>query len=581
MMQLRDYQLRALDEIWSALQVKHNILITAPCSAGKTIIFSKIIQRLIRENPAFRTLILVDREILVQQSADKLKSVAPELANHIGIVCASVSSIKRLDARVTVASRQSLIKSMGEFAPVQLIICDEAHLMSIPHIGDEKKDQYGEIISILKKYNEHVRLVGCTASPYRLGKRGGYIYGDMNSPDATPYFDRVDSEITTRELLAGGFISPLVGMAAIDDTYVEDIANIAMVAGEYNMGQLSNMMCKGVHLQSAVDAWTRYAKDRKKTLVFCTNIEHAELMAQTFRDYGISSCAIHSKLPQVDQAARMAELVAGTRKVFASVAKLTTGFDVPDIDCCIMARPTKSTALYQQMIGRGQRLAPGKENCMVIDLTGCTKEFGTDMDNLTVAIPRGGEGGEAPKKICPGNNADGSVCGQSIHASLRYCPYCQHEFPAPPEMEAALGAMKEVAFNKAPEPEIYNVTYVNYQVHLSKKSGKELIKVSYESGSYATFNEWVCLPDHYDGYAVNKAKDWWAERTDEPFPGTVEEFMFLRDELIEPIQVEAIEEGRFKRVTRCIFKSEEDLYDEVVEDPFDTIGDYGTGELPF
>jgi DNA repair protein RadD len=285
----------------------------------------------------------------------------------------------------------------------------------------------------------------------------------------------------------------------------------------------------------------------------------------------------------VDAAARMAELVAGSRKVFTSVAKLTTGFDVPDIDAIIMARPTKSTALYQQMIGRGQRLAPGKENCMVIDLTGCTKEFGTDMDNLVVAIPRGGEGGEAPRKICPGNNNDGSVCGQSNHASLRYFPYCQHEFPAPPEMEAALPAMKEVAFNKAPEPEIYPVTHVEYQVHLSIKTEKEFIKVTYESGSYATFNEWVCLEDQYSGYAVNKARDWWAERTDEPFPETVEEFMFLCDELDEPVQVEVIEEGRFKKVTRCIFKSDDDLYDEVeVTENIDITAYTGTGDdVPF
>ena len=118
---LRDYQIRTLDAVWAAMQAQKNTLMVAPCGSGKTILFSKLVQRLLREHPDFRVLILVDREILVRQSAEKLAKVAPELALSIGIVCSGVQSEKELNQPVTVASRQTLEKQILNFPPVQLI----------------------------------------------------------------------------------------------------------------------------------------------------------------------------------------------------------------------------------------------------------------------------------------------------------------------------------------------------------------------------------------------------------------------------------------------------------------------------
>jgi DNA repair protein RadD len=250
--------------------------------------------------------------------------------------------------------------------------------------------------------------------------------------------------------------------------------------------------------------------------------------------------------------------------------------DIADIDCGILARPTKSTALFQQMVGRLQRLAPGKENAMVIDLVGCTRDFGTDMDNLRVSIHRGEEGGEAPKKICPGQNADESICGQSVHSFLKYCPHCNYEFPSTAAMEAALGTMKKVEFNKLPDPEDWTVQRVEYDIHYSQKSDKELIKVTYFCGSMSIFHEWICLPDYYNGFAVEKARSWWEDRTDESFPETVEEFMFLKDELMEPARITILRKGKFAEVTKCHFVELGDIV------PEDIVYDDGfSAEVPF
>lgn len=569
-MDLRQYQFRTLDEVWSSLQVQLNVLMVAPCSAGKTILFSKIIQRLLRENPAFRCLILVDREILVTQSADKLRGVAPELALSIGIVCASVASAKEVHHPVTIASRQSLIGQLDRFPPVNLIILDEAHLVACPTDENPSPDQYGKILSALRGYNSQMRIVGCTASPYRLGT--GYIYGSRNKSGSRPYWTKVDSAITTVELLAGGYIAPLVGRVKLDGEILNDLAHVSMQGGEFNVGQLSDIMCKTIHISSCVEAWQQYASDRKKTLVFCATIEHAERVAEAFNLAGISSCAIHSKLTAIDNMVRMEALNRGTMRVFTSVAKLTTGMDVVDIDCIVMARPTKSTALYQQCIGRGQRLADGKTDCLVIDLVGATKEFGVDMDNLRMNIPYGSGNGEAPVKICPGEHENGTVCGQAVHASLKYCPHCSFEFPSTEQIEAAVGTLKKIEFNRVEiaEPVEYGVTHVSYQSHVSKNSGKELIKVSYECGVYSHFSEYLCLPPDYSGYAVEKARSWWEDRSDEPFPDTCEEFLFLKEELAEPVKITVVKDGKFDRITKYTFAETDYSMDEMKFEDFST-----------
>jgi DNA repair protein RadD len=560
---LRPYQVRILDATWAAMQHKHNVLIVAPCAAGKTVLFSKITQRLLRENSAFRVLILVDREILVTQSRDKLHSIAPELSHEVGIVCSSVTTTKELDRRVTIASRQTLINCMEQFAPVHLCIVDEAHLMSIPREDKPTPDQFAEIVCKLREYNPNMRLVGCTASPYRLG--GGYIHGDQNKPGSRPYFDQVDAEVSTKEMLAAGYLAPLVGRANTGSTMQADLKNISIVGGEYNLGQLSSMMCKSTHVQSCISAWREYAWGRKKTLVFCTTIEHSETVAAAFYAAGIPSVAIHSKLTPVEESIRMTALERGTMQVFTSVAKLTTGLDITDLDCGILARPTKSTALYKQIVGRFQRLAEGKTDALIIDLVGATTEFGTDMDNLKVNVPRDASG-ETPFKICPGENENGTVCGQSVHASLRYCPHCSYAFPVDEAVEAKIGKLEKVKFNDIQEPESYTVSHVSYEVHESRNTGKHLIKVTYQCGQFSKFNEWICLPDFYNGFAVQKARDWWDQRTEEPFPQTCEEFIFLADNLMQPAVVIVVKEGKYDRITDVKFVEHGDVLPEELDD---------------
>jgi len=564
-MELRLYQKRILGKLWNALLVKNNVLCVAPCSAGKTVLFTELINKLQK-----RVIILLDREVLVRQTMGKFKDC--------GVVCSSVAKKKEYNGLITVASRQTLINHLNGLEPVSLLVIDEAHLMGVHPC----EDQYAKIIDHLQTINPTLRILGFTASPYRLGC--GYIYGDKNKKGSIPYFSEIDAQVTTRELLDGGYIAPLTGKILVSDTLLDDLSSVGKVAGEYNIGQLSSVMIKGVHLQSCLDAYLKFASDRKKTIIFCTTIEHCTAVADLFNESGITCEAIHSKLTKLENYARMESLRTGKSRVYTSVAKLTVGMDVIDIDCIMMARKTMSTALYQQIIGRGQRLAPGKENCLVIDLVGNTSMFGTDFDNLRVNIPSDKKG-DAPFKLCP-NIIDGFECMEQLHASVRICPKCGYQFTKE-SIEALLPELKTVEFNEKPEPKWLTVTQMTVTQHTSKKNGKKLLKIALDLDVLTRVSRayvWICFSDFYEGYAVERGEETWLKLSFDPFPEDVITGAWLAEDFKQPKRIYAsIEANGFYKVEEIDGLSDE--VDSIAHDYTEWLKDNkdeGTGDtVPF
>ena len=420
--------------------------------------------------------------------------------------------------------------------------------------------------------------IGVTATAYRLGH--GYIYGDQCRPGHTNFFPELTHRITYQELRDAGHLMPLVARIAADESITEDLSHV-QVDGDYRLGQLGDVMSKTVHVQSAVDGLEEYGSDHKSVCVFACSIAHCEALAEAFRERGHSVVTIHSKLSPIEREANMATWRSGAARVCVSVNILVEGFDFPELSCLVFCRPTKSPTLFIQALGRILRTAPGKEEALLIDLTDNTRNFGKDLDNPQFNIPNFAEGeGEAPTKTCPGELADGSFCGELVHASLFYCPYCGYEFPRPEAIESELSDLKKVEFNKPPDPETYDVAHVDYDIHESKKNGKFLIKVTYTCGLNLTFNEWICLKDFYEGYAVAKAEDWWAERTDEDFPASVEEFIFLSGCLAKPLQIIVQRDGKYNRVTGAVWTLEPIIDDLPPLEPGWRVDPYDC-EVPF
>ena len=553
---LRPYQELALNVLHQEIQTKDILLLQAATGAGKTVIIVRLINRYFFDHPGRKFLILMHKQELVAQFAASFAKFSEIPEKDIGFACSGYSSKVLLDRRVTIASVQTLVNRMDEYGGADLVIVDETH-----RVTDDEDTQYGGLLAKLREYRPGHKVLGVTATAFRLGH--GYIYGDQCRPGRTNFFPELTHRIKYQELRDAGHLMPLVARIAADENITADLANV-QVSGDYNLGQLGDTMSKTVHVQSAVDGLEEYGSEHKRVCVFACTIAHCEALAEAFRERGHSVTTIHSKLSPIERESNMIAWRSGRVRIAVSVNILVEGFDFPELSCLVFCRPTKSPTLFIQALGRILRTAPDKDEALLIDLTDNTRNFGKNLDEPNFTIPGFAEGeGEAPTKTCPGELADGSFCGELVHASLFYCPFCGYEFERPEAVEAELPDLKKVEFNKKEPPEPYDVSSVDYEIHESKKSGKFLIKVTYRCGLNLFFNEWICLPDFYKGYAVAKAEAWWAERTDEDFPSSVEEFIFLSGCLATPLQVLVVEDGKYNRVEGAVWTHEPIVDDDL------------------
>jgi len=217
---------------------------------------------------------------------------------------------------------------------------------------------------------------------------------------------------------------------------------------------------------------------------------------------------------------------------------LTTGYDYPGIDMIVMLRPTQSVSLYVQMIGRGTRPAPGKDNCLVLDFAGNIFRLGPVNDPVKPEKGlEGGRGGQAPVKVCP-------TCASIIPLSVMTCPVCAYEFPREVKIEHHASRadilVKEKQPEKIPEKDTYEefpVMAVRYSSKgkLYDSSAPVYLSVSYDIDLTTTYNKAVCL--EHGGYAEQKAREWWRTVAETPAPSSVEEALERQKELRTPTHI--------------------------------------------
>lgn len=553
--ELRPYQVSALDALHAAIQERDILLLQAATGAGKTVMIVRLINKYFHDHPGRNFLVVMHKKELVEQFVKSFFKFSDIPLADIGIACAGVNKTVSVGRRVTVASVQTLVNHLDKFPGADLVVVDETH-----RIGHDFASQYQKLMQTLRDYKPHHKVIGVTATAYRLGH--GMIYGDRCKPGRTNFFPELTHRVTYKELVENNHLMPLRGFITSHESITEDLKAVK-VSGDYNLGQLGDVMSNARHIDSAVDGYEKYGLEHNSVCVFACTIEHAELLCEAFNKRGHRAVSIHSQLPPLVRDANLRAWQSGEVKVAVSINILVEGFDFPALSCLVFCRPTKSPTLYIQGIGRILRTSPGKKEALLIDLTDNTLEFGLDIDNPKFTIPRNadGEGGDAPTKVCPGEMNDGTVCAEPVHAALKYCPVCGYEFETTEEVQAAMGEMKKVDFNKLPDPEPYDVERVEYEAHESRNSGKTLIKATYFTGYLnPKFHEWICLPDNYDGFAVNQARAWWEERTNEPFPETVEEFLFLSDTLMQPARIITVKEGKYHRVIDCQYVESGDVH---------------------
>lgn len=344
--QLRPYQIEARDAVYRSWSDYRSTLLVLATGCGKTFTAGEILRE--RANHG-RILWLAHRTELLEQARETI-------VGSIGLTCelekAEARARRRADlmgfiSDVVVASVQTLggqrLKSW-ERDSFRTIVVDEAH-----HAPARTYR------AILEWFGD-AKILGLTATPDRGdGVAMGHVFED------------VAYQYDIRTAIREGYLCPILQKTIhVADI---DLADVKTVAGDLNQGQLAAIMESEGALHGIASPLAKEI-GRRPTILFTASVEQAQHLAQILDGYGIRATDVHGGTPAEIRKERLERFARGDVQVIANCAVLTEGFDAPGTACVAVARPTKSRALYTQMVGRGTRLAPGKTDCLILDFVG-------------------------------------------------------------------------------------------------------------------------------------------------------------------------------------------------------------------
>lgn len=526
---LRDYQQAAIDAVYSAWRegtAKH-LLVVAPTASGKSLMIAKLIEDITSKGG--RVLVLCHRKELILQDAGAIFNLT---GVRCGIYSAGVGR-KEATEQVTVAGIQSIGKKAYSVGPFSVIIVDEAHL-----IPRKSETLYKKFLDESLIAQPKLKIVGFTATPYRLDS--GYLHQGKDA-----IFDSIAYEIEIPSLIKQGWLCPVISQGGIAKI---DLKGLHLRGGEYIPTELATAAEDTVLVKKAVSEIVELGKDRKGWLIFASSVKHATMIREAMQSHGIDDAVVvTADTPAEDRTGAVEAFKAKKIRCLININIYTTGFDAPHVDLIAMLRPTKSASLYVQVVGRGMRLSPGKENCLLLDYAGVVVEHGP-IDAVKVK-KKGDGGGEAPAKECP-------KCRNLVHCAVTECPECGYIFP-----ERKIAAHDTRAYTGAVlleqvKPESIPVTSVEYFIH--KKAGKpDSVRVEYRSGFYTRMSEWLC-PAH-EGMARQLMVKRWKEQASGPPPQTAQEFLDRSAQMNVPshLIIKQVPGEKYPKIVKLIFESAE------------------------
>ena len=411
---LRPYQSKALDAIeQAAREGVRRPLVVHPTGTGKTVTFSHAVKR---RAPLGRSLVLVHRDELANQTCEKIGIVAPELST--GIVKAERNEVS---ADVVVASVQTLhrdnrLASLLAAGPIETVVVDEAHHAPAP--------TWTKILTTLGSFSPYGPLtIGFTATPERdNGKTLGV-------------WEKVVSFMSIREAIygngkrgaeghEGGYLVPILPAVVVETGM--DLGRVRKTGGDYSDGDLGRELEDSGAIAQIADAYVEHGENRK-TVAFTPTVATAHALAAALVARGVLAEALDGGTEREERRAILRRLKTGQTRVVVNCAVLTEGFDEPSISCVIVARPTKFHGLYVQMVGRGTRIYPGKKDLLVLDIVGASQrhelvglvDLGLDLDD-----PRKKKDpSEVERQACP-------VCEEPCEVPEHRCSLCHRYLPA-------------------------------------------------------------------------------------------------------------------------------------------------------
>jgi len=314
------------------------------------VIFTQLIDRVQPRNEADQTLILAHRQELVEQAARHCTNAYPTKTVEIEMGSMHASG----SADITVASIQSIVSGsrISKFNPddFKLVLVDEAHHIVAPGYM-RTLDYFG----LSKAQLSSPALVGVSAT---LSRFDGLRLGAA--------IDQIVYHKDYIDMIGEKWLSDVIF------TTVQTKADISRVKkganGDFQPSELSRVVNTEQVNDITVRSWMSKAEGRKSTLVFCVDLEHVAGLTNTFRKHGLDARFVTGDTPKSERSARLDAFRSGEFPVLVNCGVFTEGTDIPNIDCVLLARPTKSRNLLVQMIGRGMRLYPGKKDCHIIDM---------------------------------------------------------------------------------------------------------------------------------------------------------------------------------------------------------------------
>jgi len=511
---------------------KGNPLVCMPTGSGKSIVIADFLRDVFRFYPNQRVLMLTHVWKLILQNAQKMQTFWPTAP--IGIHSAGLGQRDTM-MPIIFGGVQSVAKNPEAFGHRDLILIDESHLL-----GSDEDSQYLKVIAALTKINPYLKVIGFTATPYRL-KMGKLTDGGL--------FSDICFDITTHEwfkrLIAEGYLSPLVGKPT--KTVINGVSQLSIIGGDFNNKQAEALVDTDEITYNACKELLEIGYDRQKCMIFAAGVKNAEHIANMLDSFGASVTFVHSKLDSETNRKRLEAFDNDEYWCIVGANMLTTGYDNPRIDLIGDFQPTCSPGKHVQKYGRGTRVSPGKNNCRVLDFVGNIGRNGPIDDPVLPRKPGEKTGEPPPIKICSaekllvnkGKDPKEWVlgCDEYNHASVRFCCGCAEEF----SFETKLSA---TAFNNAPMKEDENPVFetvpikrpVIYQRHEGKQKAAGIIspptvKAIYPFG-IRTINMFLCF--EHTGRPGHNAREWWKRHAATEPPKTVNEFLSRTNELRQP-----------------------------------------------
>ena len=394
---LRPRQALLVQRTLAALGEHGNTLAVAPTGSGKTVMLSAVAGSILAE-PDAKACILAHRTELTGQNRSKFERVNPRLKTSV-----FDANEKSWAGNATFAMVQTLSRgaNLEQMPTLDLLIIDEAHHAVSP--------SYREVIEKVLVKNPKAAICGLTATPNRGDGKG-----------LREVFSNLADQITLGEMIASGHLVP-------PRTYVIDVGTqdalrkVRRTAIDFDMNEVASILNKTLITESVISNWKSKAHDRK-TIVFCSTVEHASDVCKAFNQAGVHAVLIHGELPDAERKERLASYETGRAQVVVNVAVLTEGYDYTPTSCVVLLRPSSYKSTFIQMVGRGLRTVdpqefPGvvKTDCIVLDFGTASLMHGALEQEVN--LNGHDHDGDAPTKDCPeslkGRHADG--VGQFAH----------------------------------------------------------------------------------------------------------------------------------------------------------------------